>query len=391
MFCACCVRDRERGALRFLDVEAGVSGAESGGSDGDGGDAADADDLGSLADFIADPSPSELEQAGLVFHSSDDEGDPTALLRERRPFARFRAMHEGSHSPPAAAAAAAALSSGRRVREPKPAAPVLGAASLAAGDGAGIAALAASGAEPQFLHMVSGCSWLPDVSLLHDEKKSAELYAGILQGYAYEKMVRRQAKPPAALQPPGQLELTAAVNYCAHILSARLGVLWAGGAPAPGEKAVGSLMRPLSASNNVFCEALTLHGEPLDLTQALLTLVLGHPLNHRWRDLVVGRKLYRHTELTYLVQLQVRLPRMPSCFRLASHLPPLTRCVIRVVCVAFCVWCTCVHLCCACSCPCTVATGLWWRIRTACSTSRLASCGPSPTSTPRRMATAASA
>ena len=76
-----------------------------------------------------------LQQAGLAFQSSDDE-DPSAVLREGRPFAR-----------------------NRRMREAKPPEPQIGLAAASGGRGgaAGVAELEDK-AGASFLHLVSGCS-----------------------------------------------------------------------------------------------------------------------------------------------------------------------------------------------------------------------------------------
>jgi hypothetical protein len=322
-----------------LDVEAAVSGSE--GEGGSGSDGPEDEDGGSLADFIAEPSAEELEQAGLVFQSSDDE-DPTAVLREARPFAR-----------------------NRRMREPKPSEPRIG---LAAGEGAGsTAGVSELGdkASPSFLHLVSGCSgWLPDVSLLFDRERSETLYEAVLQGYTYHNEVVRKAKRTDIAR--GSLELTAITAYCAHILTVRCGLLWAGGAPSPGSQVPGVLMRPHAQYPRVVCEEVKAHGDPLDLSTLLNGLVLGHPGNEHWRNLAVGRQLYKTHQLVYLVQSQVRARRArgeagrnrgsgsvliwvgPVCVRVSVLCVLCVRCVcvlcVRCVCVlcVCCVWLVCV-------------------------------------------------
>ena len=285
--CVLCVL-RARDARRFLDVSADVSGSDGVSDDeedahgaGGGGDSAS---LGSLADFIAEPSAAELEDAGLAFVSSDDE-DPTAVLRERRPFARHR-----------------------RMRQPAPAVPQIGLAGAAAGGAAAAAGLSelAGTATPNFLHLVSGCSdWLPDVSLLFDQERSDALYQQVVKGYNYNNQVVRRAKKDDDIE-RGSLELTAVTAYCVHILSQRCDLLWSGGAPTPGVQVPGVLMRPHRAHPRVVCEEVQAHGAPLDLATVLTGLVLGHPGNKHWKNLVVGRQLYKSHQLVYLVQSEVR-------------------------------------------------------------------------------------
>jgi len=91
----------------------------------------------------------------------------------------------------------------------------------------------------------------------------------------------------------GSLELTAITAYCAHILTVRCGLLWAGGAPSPGSQVPGVLMRPHTQYPRVVCEEVKAHGDPLDLSTLLKGLVLGHPGNEHWRNLAVGRQLYK--------------------------------------------------------------------------------------------------
>jgi len=256
--------------------------------------------LGSLADFIAEPSSQEMEHEGLAFHS-DAEDDPLAVLRDRRPFQSFRHMGD---------AAAAAQP---RQREPKPAS--------ASSQGAAAAAAAANGApdmarlasvydavDPSFVAAVSGCRcWLTDVSLLHDAACSDALHAKLMKGYTYDKVVKRQGKVDELdKSEAGLMELTACVDYCTHILAQQLGLLWAGGAPTPGVQTAGSLMLPDPTAAGLVCVEVTMHDKPLELSIALLQLVLGHPANIRWRDMVVGRKLYQNSQLIFLVQGKVR-------------------------------------------------------------------------------------
>lgn len=292
MLCILCSR---RGA-RFIDDEAEASGGD------DDEEAAAEESLGSLANFIAEPTEEELEEMGLAFHSDDDD-NPLAVLRNARPFQSYRRMG-------AAAAAAAAGSSSVQQRrwEPRPTTPGFGAAASVVGDSAGIAQLLSEHGgcvDPSFLATVTGCGWLSDVSLLHDASKSESLYADLLRGYRYDKVAKRQAKSADVAQ-AGMQELTACVTYCTHILAQRLGLLWSGCAPTPGVQTAGLLMRPDDDSKGVVCEELTMHGKPLELSQALLQLVLGHPSNRRWRDIIFGRKLYKSTELIFLTQMQVR-------------------------------------------------------------------------------------
>ncbi len=157
-----------------MDDEADASAC---GSDGEEeGAAAAVESLGSPADFIAEPTEDELAEAGLAFHSDDDD-DPLAVLRNARPFQTYRRM--------GAAAADNGAPVQQRRREPRPSTPVFGAAAVASGDTAGIALLQSEhpcGVDPSFLATVSGCGWLSDVSLLHDADKSQSLYADLLRG-----------------------------------------------------------------------------------------------------------------------------------------------------------------------------------------------------------------
>ena len=287
-----------RSSAQFIDDEADASG-----SDSDEGAAASEsaakESLGSLADFIAEPTEEELEEMGLAFHSDDDD-NPLAVLRNARPFHSYRRMG-------GAAAAAGSLSVQQRRWEPRPTTPQFGAAASVVGDSASISQLLSEHADvdPSFLAAVAGCSWLSDVSLLHDASKSESLYADLLRGYHYDKVAKRQAKSADVAQ-AGLQELTACVTYCTHILAQRLGLLWSGCSPTPGVQMAGLLMRPDTESKGVVCVELTMHGKPLELSQALLQLVLGHPSNRRWRDIIFGRKLYKSTELIFLTQMQVR-------------------------------------------------------------------------------------
>ncbi len=288
-----------------MDDEADASNGSDGEEEGVVAAAVTADEesLGSLADFIADPTEEELAEAGLAFHS-DDDSDPLAVLRNARPFQAYRRMGAS-----AAAAVDGAPMQQQRRREPRPSTPVFGAATAALGDSDGIALLLSKhpgGVDPSFLATVSGCSgWLSDVSLLHDADKSESLYADLLRGYNYDKVAKRQAKSADVAQ-AGLQELTACVTYCTHILAHRLGLLWSGCSPTPGVQMSGLLMRPDDAANGMVCSEVTMHGKPLELSQALLQLVLGHPSNRRWRDIIFGRKLYKSTELLFLTQMQVR-------------------------------------------------------------------------------------
>jgi hypothetical protein len=279
-FPVCCVALCVSSAARFLDVEADVSGSDNGSEADEGGSAS----VGSLADFIAEPSAEELEEAGLAFVSSDDD-DPIAVLRDRRLFAR-----------------------NRRMREPKPAEPQIGLAAASGGasvGAAGVAELAAGTASPNFVHLASGCDgWLPDVSLLFDAERSESLYQQVLLGYNYNNQVVRRAKKDASIE-RGNLELTAVTAYCVHILTERCGLLWSGGAPTPGVQVPGVLMRPHTDYPRVVCEEVKAHGVPLDLSTVLTGLVLGHPGNVHWKNLVIGRQLYKSHQLVYLVQSQV--------------------------------------------------------------------------------------
>ncbi len=281
-----------------MDDEADASACGSDGEE-EGVAAAVEESLGSLADFIAEPTEDELAEAGLAFHSDDDD-DPLAVLRNARPFQTYRRM--------GAAAADNEAPVQQRRREPRPSTPVFGAAAVASGDTAGIALLQSEhpgGVDPSFLATVSGCGWLSDVSLLHDADKSQSLYADLLRGYNYDKVAKRQAKS-ADVALAGLQELTACVTYCTHILANRLGLLWSGCSPTPGMQMAGLLMRPDDAANGMVCAEVTMHGKPLELSHALLQLVLGHPSNRRWRDIIFGRKLYKSTELIFLTQMQVR-------------------------------------------------------------------------------------
>lgn len=317
----CCHCACSRGAAAFLDAEAAVSGSDGSGDEG-GSEAA-----GSLADFVVEPTAEDFEQAGLTFHSSDDEGDPTAVLRERRPFRRFRRQE----------AAAAA--------------PVLP---------AGIAALAARrDAVPggSFLLLLQGCPWLPDTALLCDPAVSDALWAKVKAGYREEK-ARRQAKPLQEEEEFGLLELPACVDYCAHILAVRLGLLWDGESATPGEKVVGTLMRPHS-QHSAACELVTAHEKPLDLSTLLLSVVLEHPGNQRWRNLIMGRQLHKASVLPSLVQGKVSArtaQRTPGCAQFVCSLSPP---VVFAVCCSL-------H---PVSCPRTARTGSWSPTRTWCSTS----------------------
>jgi hypothetical protein len=271
--------------ISFLDDEAACSGAD----DEEEGDRhhVDEESLGSLADVIAEPSSEELQQAGLSFQSEsdEDEKDVTAILRERRPFNRFRRIPEPrSISTPLSAAAAAAV---------------------AASDPSDDCDNELPSDQTTFHYVASGCKWLTEIDLLHDAAKSAEQLAEIAKGYAHDKAARRQARGSNSSAATGLLELTSCVNYCVHILTVRLGLQWAGGTPAPGEKSAGLLMRPVSEYGNVVCEEITVRGEPMDIAQVIHNLVLAHPANFRWRDLVIGRRLYKVNDLIYLVQMGV--------------------------------------------------------------------------------------
>lgn len=300
-FVHCALVCGRSGAARFVDDEADASGSACGsdGAEQVGAAASAEESLGSLADFIVEPTEDELAEAGLAFHS-DDDGDPIAALRNARPFQAYRRM--------GAAAAVDGAPVQQRRREPRPSTPVFGAATAASGDSAGIALLLCShpgGVDPSFLATVSGCSaWLSDVSLLHAADKSESLYADLLLGYNYDKVAKRQAKCADVAQ-AGLQELTACVTYCTHILAHRLGLLWSGCSPTPGVQLSGLLMRPDDAANGMVCSEVTMHGKPLELSQALLQLILGHPSNRRWRDIIFGRKLYKSTELIFLTQMQV--------------------------------------------------------------------------------------
>lgn len=296
---------------RFVDDEAAGSESDSDVSvqeeseNADDAPAASQQSLGSLADFIAEPSSQEMEHAGLAFHSDDE--NPLAVLRDRRPFRSFRRMEEGGG---AAAASAAAASSLPRRRVPKPATAQLGAATAADGDVEGMALLQSTyggAVDSSFVSSVAGCSsWLTDVSLLHDESMLEQLHGKLLQGYTYDRVVKRQGKVDQLNKTEaGLMELTACVDYCTHILSEKLCLLWSGGACTPGVQTAGSLMLPDPAAHGMVCVEATMHGKPLDLSAALLQLVLGHPGNIRWRDMVVGRKLYVNSQLIFLVQNKV--------------------------------------------------------------------------------------
>jgi len=288
-----------RNSRRFIDDEAEASGSDEGSNDDGDVAAAAHESLGSLADFIAEPSEEEMAQAGLAFHS-DDDGDPIAVLRNARPFQAYRRMGAGG--------AAAEAAPQQRRRELKPAAPELGTSTAALGDSAGMELLQLEfGAhlDSSFVASAGGCEWLTDVALLYDGPKSHELHDALLRGYAYDKTVKRQAKPAGPLS-AGLQELTACADYCTHILSQRLGLLWSGGAPVPGVQTAGCLMLPDPAACGMVCIEATMHGKPLELATALLQLVLGHPANKRWRDIVVGRKYYKSGELVYLAQVKVR-------------------------------------------------------------------------------------
>lgn len=300
--CFVCVSCRRS---RFIDDEAAASESDvsvSEESEGEGSPAAAASapaasqqSLGSLADFIAEPSAEEMQHAGLAFHS-DEEDDPLAVLRNRRPFQSFRRMGEGAAA--------------QRRREPKPNGPLLGAAAAASGDQNGMSLLHTEygAVDPSFVASVAGCSgWLSDVSLLHDVEMSNHLHAELLKGYTYDKVVKRQGKVDEIdKSDAGLMELTACVDYCAHILSEKLGLLWAGGAATPGVQTAGSLMLPDPAAHGLVCVEVTMYHKPLELSAALLLLVLGHPANKRWRDMIVGRKLYQANQLILLVQGKVR-------------------------------------------------------------------------------------
>lgn len=283
---------------RFIDDEAGVSGSDV--DECVASSAAEESLDGSLADFIAEPTEEELEEMGLAFHS-DDEGDPTAVLRNARPFQSYRRM--------GAAAESDGLPQQHRRWEPRPSTLAFGgvAAAAAVCHPAGVAQLLSESADcvdPSFLAIVAGCTWLSDVALLHDASKSESLYADLLRGYHYDKVAKRQAKTADVAQ-AGLQELTACVSYCTHILAQRLGLLWHGCSPTPGVQMAGLLMRPDAEANGMVCVELLLHGKPLELSQVLLQLVLGHPSNRRWRDIILGRKLYKSTELIFLTQMQV--------------------------------------------------------------------------------------
>ncbi len=294
--CVFCRSSRQR----FIDDEADASVADSDDDEGAAAVAAGHESLGSLADFIAEPSEEEMAQAGLAF-DSDDDCDPLAVLRDARPFQAYRRMGAGG-------AAAAEAAPQQRRREPKPAAPELGASTAALGDSAGVALLQLEYGvrlDSSFVASAGGCDWLTDVGLLCDGEKSHELYDAVLRGYAYDKTVKRQAKPAGQLR-DGLQELTACADYCTHILAQRLGLLWSGGAPVPGVQVAGCLMLPDPAAHGMVCIEVAMHGKPLELATALLQLVLGHPANKRWRDIVVGRKFYKSGELVYLTQVKVR-------------------------------------------------------------------------------------
>jgi hypothetical protein len=285
---------------RFIDDEAGVSESEveeCAASSAAGN--SEPLDASSLADFIAEPTEEELQEMGLAFHS-DDEGDPTAVLRNARPFQSYRRM--------GAAAAVDGSPQQQRRWEPRPSTLTFGGVAAAAVcDSAGVAQLLSENAgcvDPSFLATVAGCNWLSDVALLHDASKSESLYADLLRGYHYDKVAKRQAKTADVAQ-AGLQELTACVTYCTHILAQRLGLLWHGCSPTPGVQMAGLLMRPDAEANGMVCVELMLHGKPLELSQVLLQLVLGHPSNRRWRDIILGRKLYKSTELIFLTQMQV--------------------------------------------------------------------------------------
>jgi hypothetical protein len=358
----CCHCARSRGAAAFLEGEADESGGGGGSSGDEGGSAADGQEsAGSLADFVVEPTAEDFEQAGLTYHSSEDEGDPTAVLRETHPFRRFRLL------------------------EPEPAVPVLGASRAASAGGrlpAGLAAVAAqrkARGNDSFMLLLANCPWLPDAALLHDAAMSDELWRQVQEGYKQER-ARRQAKQLDGTE--GLLELTACMDYCVHIVSVRLGLLWHGAPTAPGEKVCGSLMRPYS-EHPVACELVTAHGRPLELGTLLLSIVLEHPSNERWRNIVIGRKMHRSNELLTLVQGKVRerlahcLVRcVPLCcsFRVCVHGAPL--------CDAACVY--------AGSCRRTSLIGAWWLTRIECSTSRLARRSRWLSSTLRRAASASS-
>ena len=265
--------------------------------------AASQESIGSLADFIAEPSSQEMAQAGLAFQSDDDD-DALAVLRNARPFHSYRRMG-------AAAAAAASMPLQRtRQRERRPDDLHADNAAAESGDVEGMELLRTvygGQVDPSFIAAASGCgAWLTDVSLLHDSEQSRLLHEKVLQGYTYEKVVKRQGKT-LDVEQAGAMELTACVDYCTHILSQLLGVLWSGGASTPGVQIAGSLMRPDPTSHGMACIELTMSGKPLELSTALLQLVLGHPANKRWRDMVVGRRFYQSNQLVFLVQTRVSL------------------------------------------------------------------------------------
>ncbi len=302
--CVCCRSSRRP---RFIDDEADASDADSDDDEGAAAVAAGHESLGSLAEFIADPSEEEMAQAGLAFHS-DEDGDPLAVLRDARPFQAYRRMGAGG-----AESTAAASAPQQRRREPKPAARQLDDTSVALGDSAGMELLQLEYGvhlDSSFVASAGGCDWMTDVGLLYDGAKSHELYDAVLRGYAYDKTVKRQAKPVGQLR-DGLQELTACADYCTHILAQRLGLLWSGGAPVPGVQVAGCLMLPDPAAHGMVCIEAAMHGKPLELATALLQLVLGHPANKRWRDIVVGRKFYKSGELVYLTQVKVRHKRAP--------------------------------------------------------------------------------
>jgi len=66
------------------------------------------------------------------------------------------------------------------------------------------------------------------------------------------------------------------------------------------------------------CQLVSIRDAPLDLSTLLLSLVLAHPRNTRWQDLVLGRKMYRQADLIYLVQIKVRVACVCVLHRCAS-------------------------------------------------------------------------
>lgn len=245
----------------------------------------ESESLGSLAGFLADPSEQELAQAGLVFVSSDDDADPAAVLRERRPFARFRRQPEA----PAAAPPPAALFADDSQAQP----------------GCADSTARASAA---FVELARACSgWLPDVSLLHDSDKSAALYQQVLAGYAYVKLAVRQAKGASELPERGLSELSACVQYLVHILSECLQLRWQGGhMERAGATMEGVLMRPHPDHPTLVCQPVCAREQPLSLHAAVFNLVLQHPANACWHDLVLGKRFFR--DIVYLVHQQVNKP-----------------------------------------------------------------------------------